>query len=340
MAFRVAVAGAAGAAGREVLRSLGERGFPVREAAALGTGRAVGQPVSFGDRASLTVRPLESFDFAGWDLAFFCAGAAASLAHAPRAARAGCAVVDDSPAFRLEPGVPLLVPEVNPQALKSFRRRVLALPDAAAVALALALAPLHARARARQVVAVALHPVSGAGKEGMDELFNQTKASFVNDAPVQEHFPKPIAFNAIPQVGAFAEDGATAAEGALQAEMRKLLDPDIQVGATAVRVPVFVGLGLAVHAAFEQPLTPREAQALLRDAPGLQLVDRREEGGYATPLDAAGEDAAMVGRVRRDPALPNGLAFWVAMDNLRTGAALNAVQCAELLAKEGLIGGG
>ena len=338
MGYRVAVVGATGAVGREMLKTLAERNFPASEVIALASGRSAGQQVSFGEKTILTVKNLETFDFTGTDIGLFSPGASVSAVHAPRAAQQGCVVIDNTSHFRMEPDVPLVVPEVNPQAIKAFRKRgIIANPNCSTIQMVVALKPLHAVSRIRRVVVATYQSVSGAGKEAMDELFNQTKGSFVHDAPVVEQFTKPIAFNCIPHIDKFMDDGFTKEEWKMAAETRKILDPDIAVVATAVRVPVFVGHSEAVHVEFEGPITVAQAQAALRDAPGVQLVDRREDGGYVTQLDAAGEDAVFVSRLRKDPTVPHGLAFWCVGDNLRKGAALNAVQIAEELVRQNLL---
>ena len=339
MAHKVAVVGATGTVGREILKTLAERAFPVGEVTALSTGRGGGAEVSFGEDRVLRVKSLEGFDFSDTDLAFFASGAAAAAAHAPRAAAAGCAVIDESPRFRMEPDVPLVVPEVNAGALKGMRRRRMAAnPDTGAILLAVALKPLHAIGRARRVVATLLHPASGAGKEGMDELWAQTRGVYVNEAPPAEQFPKQIAFNLIPQVGDFGEDGMTAAEATLPLELRKILDPDLAVMATCVRVPVFIGVSATVTVEFERPLDERTAREALREAPGMLVLDRAEEGGYASPAEIAGEDAVYVSRLRRDPTAAHGLSFWCVADNLRKGSALNMVQVAEEMVAQGGLG--
>ncbi|MBK1657035.1 aspartate-semialdehyde dehydrogenase [Paracraurococcus ruber] len=338
MAYRVAVVGATGAVGREILKTLAERDFPVREVVALASGRSVGIEVSFGEKSVLKVQALERFDFKGTDIALFSPGASVSAVHAPRAAAAGCVVIDNTSQFRMEPDVPLVVPEVNPQALKRFeKRRIIANPNCSTIQMVVALKPLHDIARVKRVVVATYQSVSGAGKEAMDELFNQTRSIFVNDPTVPEQFPKPIAFNCIPHIDRFLDDGATKEEWKMAAETRKILDPDIAVIATCVRVPVFIGHAEAVHVEFESPITEEQAEEALRDAPGVQLVDKREDGGYVTQVDAAGEDAVYVSRLRQDPTVPHGLAFWCVADNLRKGAALNAVQIAEALHEQGLI---
>jgi len=339
MGYRVAVVGATGAVGREMLKTLAEREFPVREAIALGSGRSAGQEISFGEKGVLKVRALESFDFKGTDLALFSPLAAVSAVHAPRAAAAGCIVIDNTSQFRMEPDVPLVVPEVNPQALRHVvKRRIVANPNCSTIQLVVALKPLHDIARVKRVVVATYQSVSGAGKEAMDELFNQTRALFVNDPTVPEQFQKTIAFNVIPQIDRFLDDGMTREEWKLAVETRKILDPDIAVVATCVRVPVFIGHAEAVHVELESALSVEQAWEALREAPGIQLVDKREDGGYITPLESVGEDAVYVSRIRRDPTVPHGLAFWCVTDNLRKGAALNAVQIAEALVEQRLLG--
>jgi aspartate-semialdehyde dehydrogenase len=337
MGFKVAVVGATGAVGRELLKTLHERRFPVDRVVALASGRSAGQEVSFGDKTVLRVQALDAFDFAGWDIGLFSPGAAVSAVHAPRAAEAGCLVIDNTSQFRMEPDVPLVVPEVNPQALQRIRRGIVANPNCSTIQLVMALKPLHDRFGVKRVVVATYQSVSGAGKEGMDELFAQTKGSFVGDPAKHEQFSKQIAFNVIPHIDRFMEDGSTKEEWKMAAETRKILDPDIAVIATCVRVPVFIGHAEAVHVEFHRKVTVAEARAALREAPGVQVVDTREDGGYVTPLDAQGEDATYVSRLRRDPTVENGLAFWCVADNLRKGAALNAVQIAETLVAQGFL---
>jgi aspartate-semialdehyde dehydrogenase len=338
MGYRVAVVGATGAVGREMLKTLAERNFPVSEVIALASGRSTGMEVSFGEKTVLKVKNLETFDFKGTDIGLFSPGASVSAVHAPRAAAAGCVVIDNTSQFRMDHDVPLVVPEVNPHHLKQFTKRgIIANPNCSTIQMVVALKPLHAISRIKRVVVSTYQSVSGAGKEAMDELFNQTRAVYVNDPSVPEQFTKPIAFNCIPHIDKFMDDGATKEEWKMAVETRKILDPDIQVFATCVRVPAFIGHGEAVHVEFEGPITVEQAWEALRDGPGLQLIDKREDGGYVTQLDAAGEDAVFVSRVRRDPTVPHGLAFWCVSDNLRKGAALNAVQIAESLVEQGLI---
>jgi aspartate-semialdehyde dehydrogenase len=332
MGYRVAVVGATGAVGREMLKTLAERRFPVDEVAAVASGRSAGQEVSFGEKRVLKVHNLETFDFRGWDIGLFSPGAAVSAVHAPRAAAAGCVVIDNTSQFRMDADVPLVVPEVNPEALRNFgRRNIIANPNCSTIQMVVALKPLHDQFRVRRVVVATYQSVSGAGKEGMDELFNHTKSSFVYESSAPEQFTKEIAFNCIPHIDRFLDDGSTKEEWKMVVETQKILDPNIAVHATCVRVPVFIGHGEAVNVEFELPVTAGEARACLRDAPGVEVVDVREDGGYVTPLESAGEDAVYVSRIRKDPTVANGLAFWCVSDNLRKGAALNAVQIAETL---------
>ncbi len=335
MGYRVAVVGATGAVGREILKTLAERRFPADEVAALASPRSTGQQVSYGEDKVLRIQNLETFDFAGWDLGLFSPGGAVSAVYAPKAAKAGCIVIDNTSHFRMEHDVPLVVPEVNGEKLRNIRRGIVANPNCSTIQMLVALKPLHDLWRVRRIVVATYQSVSGAGKEGMDELFSQTKGSFVNDAPRVEQFTKQIAFNVIPHIDSFMEDGATREEWKMAVETRKILDPDIQVLATCVRVPVFIGHAEAIAVEFERPVDLEAARQALRDAPGVVLHDTREDGGYATPLECSGEDATYVSRLRVDPTVPNGLAFWCVADNLRKGAALNAVQIAEELVAMG-----
>ncbi len=338
MRYRVAVVGATGAVGREMLKTLAERDFPVKEVIALASGRSAGQQVSFGERAVLKVQSLDKFDFKGTDIALFSPGAAVSAQHAPRAAASGCVVIDNTSQFRMEPGIPLVVPEVNPHHLPQFsKRNIIANPNCSTIQMVMALKPLHDIARVKRVVVSTYQSVSGAGKEAMDELWTQTRGLFVNDPGTPEQFPKQIAFNCIPHIDKFMEDGATKEEWKMAVETRKILDPDIAVFATCVRVPVFIGHAESVNVEFENPITEQQAREALRSAAGLVLDDKREDGGYVTPIDCAGEDAVYISRLRRDPTVPNGLAFWCVSDNLRKGAALNAVQIAEALVERKLL---
>jgi aspartate-semialdehyde dehydrogenase len=338
MGYRVAVVGATGAVGREMLKTLHERRFPITDIVALASGRSTGAEISWGDRRVLKVQNLEKFDFTGFDFGLFSPGAAISAIHAPRAAAAGCIVIDNTSHFRMEPDVPLVVPEVNPQALAKFaKRRIIAVPNCSTIQMVVALKPLHDLFGVRRVIVSTYQSVSGGGKDAMDELFAHTKAFYVNDPTTPEQFTKEIAFNVIPHIDRFMDDGSTKEEWKMAVETRKILDPDIQVFATCVRVPVFIGHAEAVTVEFERPITPAEARAALRDAPGVQVLDTHDDGGYITPAECAGEDAVFVSRIRRDPTVPNGLGFWCVSDNLRKGAALNAVQIAETMIAQGLV---
>ena len=338
MGYRVAVVGATGAVGREILKTLAERRFPATEVAAVASGRSAGSEVSFGDKAVLKVRNLDTFDFNGWDIGLFSPGASISAVHAPRAAAAGCVVIDNTSQFRMDEDVPLVVPEVNPQALAGFaRRRIIANPNCSTIQMVVALKPLHDEFRIKRVVVSTYQSVSGAGKEGMDELFSHTKASFVNDPVKPEQFTKEIAFNCIPHIDKFMDDGSTKEEWKMVVETKKILDPRIEVFATCVRVPVFIGHAESVNVEFERPVSAGEARAVLRDAPGVTVLDVREDGGYITPAESAGEDAVYVSRIRKDPTIANGIGFWCVSDNLRKGAALNAVQIAEAVIQQKLL---
>jgi aspartate-semialdehyde dehydrogenase len=321
-----------------MLKTLHERAFPITDIVALASPRTTGTEISFGDRRVLKVQNLEKFDFKGWDIGLFSPGASVSAIHAPRAAAAGCVVIDNTSHFRMEPDIPLVVPEVNPQALAKFaKRRIISVPNCSTIQMVVALKPLHDRFGVKRVVVSTYQSVSGAGKEGMDELFSHSKAFFVNDPTKPEQFTKEIAYNCIPQIDRFMDDGSTKEEWKMAVETRKILDPDIVVFATCVRVPVFIGHAEAVTVEFERPITVAEARAALREAPGVQVLDTREDGGYITPAECAGEDAVFVSRIRKDPTVPNGLGFWCVADNLRKGAALNAVQIAETLVAQGLL---
>jgi aspartate-semialdehyde dehydrogenase len=338
MAYRVVVVGATGAVGREMLKTLAERGFPVAEVVALASARSTGSEVSFGDKQVLKVKNLETFDFHGWDIGLFSPGAAVSAIYAPKAAEAGCVVIDNTSQFRMEPDVPLVVPEVNPHHLARFaRRNIIANPNCSTIQLVVALKPLHDRFKIKRVVVATYQSVSGAGKEGMDELYAHTKSVFVHEQGPPQQFTKEIAFNCIPHIDKFMDDGSTKEEWKMAVETRKILDPDILVHATCVRVPVFIGHGEAVNVEFERPVTVNESRAALRDFEGIEVVDHRQDGGYVTPLECAGEDAVFVSRIRKDPTVAHGLSFWCVSDNLRKGAALNAVQIAETLVAQGLL---
>ncbi|MGE5505747.1 MAG: aspartate-semialdehyde dehydrogenase [Actinomycetota bacterium] len=335
MGYKVAVIGATGNVGREMLQILAERNFPADEVIALASARSVGKEVSFGDSKILKVKDLATFDFTGCDIALSSPGAKVSAQHSPRAAAAGCVVVDNTSHFRMEPDVPLVVPEVNPQAIAGYKKRgIIANPNCSTIQMVVALKPLHALGKIKRVVVSTYQSVSGAGKEGMDELFEQTRAIYVNDPVKAQKFAKQIAFNLIPQIDVFMEDGSTKEEWKMVVETKKILDPDIAVNATCVRVPVFIGHSESINVEFEKPVSVEEATDALRNAPGVTVLDTREPGGYATPVECAGEDATFVSRIRKDPTVKNGLSFWCVSDNLRKGAALNAVQIAEVLVRD------
>ena len=339
MGYRVAVVGATGNVGREMLNILAERQFPVDEVAAVASARSTGDIIDFGDSGQeLKVKNLEHFDFAGWDMALFAAGSDISKVHAPRAAQAGCTVIDNSSLYRMDPDVPLIVPEVNAEAISGYtKRNIIANPNCSTAQLVVALKPLHDAAKIKRVVVSTYQSVSGAGKDGMDELFNQTRAVFVADPIESKKFTKRIAFNVIPHIDVFMEDGYTKEEWKVLAETKKMLDPKIKVTCTAVRVPVFIGHSESVNIEFENEITADEAREILREAPGCLVVDKHENGGYVTPYECAGEDATYISRIREDATVENGLNMWIVSDNLRKGAALNAVQIAELLINRGLI---
>jgi len=337
MGLKIAVIGATGNVGREMLDILDERGFPADEVVAIASRRSQGTEVSFGDR-TLKAQALENYDFKGADIALMSAGGAVSKEWSPKIAAKGCVVIDNSSAWRYDQDVPLIVPEVNADAVEGFRKRnIIANPNCSTAQLVVALKPLHDKARIRRVVVATYQSVSGAGKDAMDELFNQTKAVYVADPIEAKKFTKRIAFNVIPHIDVFQDDGFTREEWKMVAETKKILDPKIKLTATCVRVPVFIGHSEAVNIEFEQPITADEARDILREAPGCLVVDKREDGGYVTPYECAGEDATFISRIREDPTIENGLSLWVVSDNLRKGAALNAVQIAELLLNRGLI---
>jgi len=338
MGYRVVVVGATGNVGREMLNILAERQFPLDEVAAVASSRSTGGEIDFGDSGKmLRVRNIEHFDFDGWDMALFAAGSGPSRAHAPRAAAAGCTVIDNSSLFRMDPDVPLIVPEVNAHAIDGYRaRNIIANPNCSTAQMVVALKPLHDRARIKRVVVATYQSVSGTGKAGMDELFEQSRNIFVGDTAEAKVYTKQIAFNVIPHAGDFLDDGSTTEEWKLVVETKKILDPKIKVHATCVRVPVFVGHSEAINIEFEEELSADEARDILREAPGIMLVDKREDGGYVTPVECVGDYATYVSRVREDPTVENGLSLWCVSDNLRKGAALNAVQIAELLGRRHL----
>ncbi|AZY92524.1 MULTISPECIES: aspartate-semialdehyde dehydrogenase [Paracoccus] len=332
MGYKVVVAGATGNVGREMLNILDERQFPVDEIAVLASRRSQGTEVSFGDK-TLKIKDIEQFDWTGWDIALFAIGSDATKIHAPKAAAAGCVVIDNSSLYRYDADVPLIVPEVNPDAIQGYaKKNIIANPNCSTAQMVVALKPLHDRARIKRVVVSTYQSVSGAGKEGMDELWDQTKGMYV---PGQEKepkkFQKQIAFNVIPQIDVFMEDGATKEEWKMVAETKKIMDKSIKVTATCVRVPVFVGHSESINIEFEDFLDEDEARDILREAPGVMVIDKREPGGYITPVECVGEYATYVSRIRQDGTVENGLNLWCVSDNLRKGAALNAVQIAELL---------
>ncbi|HAA92780.1 MAG TPA: aspartate-semialdehyde dehydrogenase [Rhodospirillaceae bacterium] len=332
MGYKVAVVGATGNVGREILNILDERGFPADEVVALASERSAGKQVSFGEDEILDVQDLAKFDFEGTDIVLSSPGAKVSAEFAPRAAKAGAVVIDNTSQFRMDPDVPLVVPEVNPDAIEGYgERNIIANPNCSTIQMVVALKPLHESFGIERVVVATYQSVSGAGKDAMDELFEQTRNIYVNAEVSQEKFTKQIAFNAIPHIDVFMEDGSTKEEWKMVAETKKIVDPKIKVVASCVRIPVFVGHGEAVHVEFAKDVSEAEARDVLRQAPGLIVVDEREDGGYVTPLECAGEDAVYVSRLRDDPTVENGLAFWVVSDNLRKGAALNTVQIAEVL---------
>jgi aspartate-semialdehyde dehydrogenase len=336
VSYKIAVVGATGNVGREMLSVLAERQFPVSEVVALASTRSVGTEVSFGDKI-LKVKALDYYDFKGTDIALMSAGGSIAKEWAPKIAAHGCLVIDNSSAWRMDRDVPLVVPEVNADALHEIKKGIIANPNCSTAQLVVALKPLHDLAKIKRVVVATYQSVSGAGKEAMDVLFRQTRAVFVADPVEIEKFTKQIAFNVIPHIDVFLDSGYTKEEWKMTVEVQKILDPDIQLFATCVRVPVFVGHSEVVNIEFEQPITAEKARAALRAAPGVLVVDKREDGGYATPLECAGEDATFVSRIRKDPTVEHGLSMWVVSDNLRKGAALNAVQIAESLVNRKLL---
>jgi aspartate-semialdehyde dehydrogenase len=337
MELKFAVVGATGNVGREMLGILAERKVPAEAVHAVASERSAGLEVSYGEDHLLKVRDLDSYDFKSVDVALFSPGSRVSALYAPRAAKAGAVVIDNTSHFRMDKDVPLVVPEVNPQAIAQYEKRgIIANPNCSTIQMVVALKPLHDRARIKRVVVATYQSVSGAGRAAMDELFTQTRGIYVNDPPRTEHFTKQIAFNCIPHIDIFMDDGSTKEEWKMSAETCKILDPDIKVAATCVRVPVFIGHAEAITVEFESPLSEAEARAALRGAPGVLVIDNRADDGYVTPVEVVGEDAVYVSRIRRDPTVEHGVSLWVVADNLRKGAALNAVQIAELLARDHL----
>jgi aspartate-semialdehyde dehydrogenase len=337
MGFKVAVVGATGNVGREMLNILAERRFPADEVVALASRRSIGTECSYGDRV-LKAKALEHFDFADTDICLMSAGSAVSKEWSPKIAAQGAVVIDNSSCWRYDSDVPLIVPEVNADAVAGFRKRgIIANPNCSTAQLVVALKPLHDRATIKRVVVATYQSVSGAGRDGMDELDRQTKAIYSLQDIETKKFPKRIAFNIIPQIDVFMEDGTTKEEWKMMAETKKILDPKIKLTATCVRVPVFIGHSEAVNIEFENPISAEEAQDILSHAPGCLVIDKREPGGYVTPHEAAGEDATYISRIREDATVENGLSLWCVADNLRKGAALNAVQIAEVLINRKLI---
>ena len=338
MGYRVVVVGATGNVGREMLNVLAEREFPIEELAAVASSRSQGDEIEFGETGKmLKVKNIDHFDFTGWDIALFSAGSDVAKTYAPKAAAAGCVVIDNSSFYRMDPDVPLVVPEVNPEAIDDYKRKmIIANPNCSTAQMVVVLKPLHDAAKIKRVVVATYQSVSGAGKQGMDELFEQSRNIFVGDSSEPVKFTKQIAFNVIPHIDSFLDDGSTKEEWKMVVETKKILDPRIKVTATCVRVPVFVGHSEAINLEFEDEISAEQAQDLLREAPGVMLVDKREDGGYVTPVECVGDGATFVSRVREDSTVENGLSLWCVSDNLRKGAALNAVQIAELLGRRHL----
>jgi aspartate-semialdehyde dehydrogenase len=338
MGYRIVVAGATGNVGREMLNILAEREFPADEIAAVASSRSAGDVIEFGETGkTLKVHNIEHFDWAGWDMALFAVGSDATAIYAPKAAAAGCVVIDNSSLYRMDPDVPLIVPEVNADAIDGYsKRNIIANPNCSTAQMVVALKPLHDTAKIKRVVVSTYQSVSGAGKAGMDELFEQSRAIFVGDQVEPRKFTKQIAFNVIPHIDKFLDDGSTKEEWKMVAETKKILDPKVKVTATCVRVPVFVGHSESINIEFENELSAEDAQKILREAPGVMLVDKREDGGYVTPIECVGDYATFISRVRDDSTVDNGINLWCVSDNLRKGAALNAVQIAELLGRRHL----
>jgi aspartate-semialdehyde dehydrogenase len=332
MGYKVAVVGATGNVGRELLQVLSERDFPADEVVGLASGRSAGAEVSYGEDDIIKVQNLDTYDFKGTDLVLSSAGAKISAEFAPRATRTGAVVIDNTSHFRMDPDVPLVVPEVNAHAIAGYtKKNIIANPNCSTIQMVVALKPLHDDAKIRRVVVSTYQSVSGAGKEAMDELFTQTRGIYVNDPMTREQFSKQIAFNVIPQIDVFMDDGSTKEEWKMMVETKKILDPAIKVTATCVRVPVFIGHAEAVNVEFERPITAEAARKALRAAPGVTVIDHRADEGYVTPVECAGDDAVYVSRIREDQTVENGLNLWIVSDNIRKGAALNAVQIAERL---------
>ncbi|MFN3676449.1 MAG: aspartate-semialdehyde dehydrogenase [Sphingomonas pseudosanguinis] len=338
MGYRVVVAGATGNVGREMINILAEREFPIDELAVVASSRSQGDQIEYGETGKmLTIKNIEHFDPTGWDIALFAIGSDATKVYAPKFAAAGCVVIDNSSLYRMDPDVPLIVPEVNPEAIDGYTaKNIIANPNCSTAQMVVALKPLHDKATIKRVVVATYQSVSGAGKAGMDELFEQSRNIFVGDPAEPKKFTKQIAFNVIPHIDSFLDDGSTKEEWKMVAETKKILDPKVKVTATCVRVPVFVGHSEALNIEFENEISAQEAQDILREAPGVMLIDKREDGGYVTPVECVGDYATFISRVREDSTVDNGLSLWCVSDNLRKGAALNAVQIAELLGRRHL----
>ena len=335
MGYRVAVVGATGNVGREMLNILAERQFPIDEIAVLASRKSLGSEVSFGDR-TLKTTDLDTFDFTGWDMALFAIGSDATKIYAPKAAAVGCVVIDNSSLYRYDPDIPLIVPEVNPQDIHGYaKKNIIANPNCSTAQMVVALKPLHDRATIKRVVVSTYQSVSGAGTKGIDELWDQTKSIYnPTDSKPPRTFTKQIAFNVIPHIDVFLDSGDTKEEWKMGAETKKIMDTKIKVTATCVRVPVFVGHSEAINIEFEDFLDEDEARDILRESPGIMVIDKREDGGYVTPVECVGDFATFISRIRQDSTIDNGLNLWCVSDNLRKGAALNAVQIAELLGRE------
>ena len=335
MGYRVAVVGATGNVGREMLNILAERQFPVDEIVALASRRSLGTEITFGDK-TLKTKDLDTFDFTGWDMALFAVGSEATKKYAPAAAKAGCVVIDNSSLYRYDNEVPLIVPEVNPEDVHGYsKKNIIANPNCSTAQMVVALKPLHDRAKIKRVVVSTYQSVSGSGKDAIDELWDQTKSVYnPTDNYEAKVYPKQIAFNVIPHIDVFLEDGSTKEEWKMVAETKKIVDPSIKVTATCVRVPVFVGHAESINIEFEDHLDEAEARDILREAPGIMVIDKREDGGYVTPVECVGDFATFISRIRQDSTIDNGINLWCVSDNLRKGAALNAVQIAELLGRE------
>jgi aspartate-semialdehyde dehydrogenase len=335
MSYKIAVVGATGNVGREILKTLAERKFPAREVVALASSRSKGKEVSFGDDKVLKCQDLAQYDFHGTDIALFSPGSKVSAEYAPKAAKAGCVVIDNTSYFRTDPEIPLVVPEVNPGAISEYTKKyIIANPNCSTIQMVVALKPLHDFAKIKRVVVSTYQSVSGAGKDAMDELYDQTKGLYMNDSKQPVKFTKRIAFNVIPHIDSFMDDGNTKEEWKMVNETKKIMGDNIPVTATCVRVPVMVGHSECVNIEFEKPISPEQAIELLSNAPGVVVNDAHVDGGYTTPVEIVGEDAVYVSRIRKDTTVANGLNLWCVSDNLRKGAALNAVQIAEVLVRD------